>query len=69
VPGATLLSPHVVRDVAAGGGAASALHARVAGATGAANLCASAGVPDAVVDRCIDVLLERRGLPDRDAAW
>ena len=57
--GVGLCSPHVVRDLAAGGGPALALFEAVTPVVGAVNLCASTGLGDDVFDAAVDALAAR----------
>lgn len=55
--GVSLLSPHVVRDLAAGGGpAVDLLRAHLPEPIGGANLCASTGLAEAVFEAAVDAL-------------
>lgn len=60
IPGISLFSPHVVRDLAVGGGpAVDVLWEALDTPVGAANLCASSGVDDDTMDTAVDALLSR----------
>lgn len=60
--GVTLFSPHVVRDLAAGGGpAVDLVRTALPEPVGAANLCASTGLGDDVYDAAVAALLATAG--------